>query len=117
MNKEIQERLDEFINSFLEEREVKQFLLLKDELSKSKEIEMLKEEVKTSQKEMALSMGTDLYQKKKDYYLAKKREYENHPLVVNYNTLKEEVDYLINELVDKIKAWYTSFFMAGTTFI
>ena len=103
MNKEIQERLDEFINSFLEEREVKQFLLLKDELSKSKEIEMLKEEVKTSQKEMALSMGTNLYQKKKDYYLAKKREYENHPLVVNYNTLKEEVDYLINELVDKIK--------------
>ena len=104
MNKEIQDKLDEFITSFLEVKEVKQFLILKDELASSKEIENLKEEVKRSQKDMALSLGTSLYKEKKAYYLSKKREYESHPLFVNYEMLKEEVDYLINELVNKLKA-------------
>ena len=91
MNKEIQDKLDEFITSFLEVKEVKQFLILKDE-------------VKRSQKDMALSLGTSLYKEKKAYYLSKKREYESHPLIVNYEMLKEEVDYLLNELVNKLKA-------------
>ena len=47
MNKEIQDKLDEFITSFLEVKEVKQFLILKDELASSKEIENLKHEVRT----------------------------------------------------------------------
>ena len=104
MNKEIQDKLDEFITSFLEVKEVKQFLILKDELASSKEIEVLNDEVRRSQKDMALSLGTSLYKEKKAYYLSKKREYESHPLIVNYEMLKEEVDYLINELVNKLKA-------------
>ena len=73
MNKEIQDKLDEFITSFLEVKEVKQFLILKDELASSKEIEVLKDEVRRSQKDMALSLGTSLYKEKKAYYLSKKR--------------------------------------------
>ncbi|MGN1295910.1 MAG: YlbF family regulator [Bacilli bacterium] len=103
MNKELKSKLDEFIAFFLEVKEVKQFLLLKDELSSSKEIENLKEEVKKAQKEMALSLGTSSYKEKKAYYLSKKREYESHPLIVNYEMLKEEVNYLVDELVDKLK--------------
>ena len=30
-------------------------------------------------------------------------EYDNHPLIVNYYVLKDEVAYLLNELKDKLK--------------
>ena len=41
MNKELKERLDKFIEEFLEVKEVKQYLLLKDELINSLEIKTL----------------------------------------------------------------------------
>ena len=76
MNKEIQDKLDEFITSFLEVKEVKQFLILKDELASSKEIEVLKDEVRRSQKDMALSLVL-LYIKKKRRIIYLKKENMN----------------------------------------
>lgn len=103
MNKELQDKLDEFINDFLNVPSVKQYLLLKEEIASSKEIELLKENLKNSQKNMALSLGKPEYNTNKELYLKAKEEYENHPLIINYNVLIEEVRYLLDELKDKLK--------------
>ena len=103
MNKELKERLDKFIEEFLEVKEVKQYLLLKDELINSLEIKTLQEELKVSQKNMALSLGTSSYEENKKKYLMIKDKYENHPLIVNFNVMQEEVSYLLKTLESKLK--------------
>lgn len=102
MDKEVRDRLDQFINAFLNVKEVKQFLLIKEEISHSEELTLLKEKLKLSQKDMALSIGKKDYNEKKDNYFQTKKEYENHPLIVNYNVLLDEVNYLLNELKNKL---------------
>lgn len=102
MDKEVRDRLDQFINDFLNVKEVKQFLLIKEEISHSEELTLLKEKLKLSQKDMALSIGKKDYNEKKDNYFQTKKEYENHPLIVNYNVLLDEVNYLLTELKNKL---------------
>ena len=103
MNSELKEKLDEFIKDFLEVKEVKQYLLLKDELMNSLEIKSLQQDLKQSQKNMALSLGTSTYEQNKSKYLELKNKYENHPLVVNFNVMQEEVGYLLKNLENKLK--------------
>ncbi len=103
MNSELKEKLDEFIKDFLEVKEVKQYLLLKDELMNSLEIKSLQEDLKQSQKNMALSLGTSTYEENKKKYLRLKEKYENHPLVINFNVMQEEVSYLLDELQNKLQ--------------
>lgn len=103
MNSELKEKLDEFIKDFLEVKEVKQYLLLKDELMNSLEIKSLQQDLKQSQKNMALSLGTSTYEQNKSKYLELKNKYENHPLVVNFNVMQEEVSYLLKNLENKLK--------------
>ena len=52
---------------------------------------------------MALSMGDVSYKEKKDIYYKAKREYEDHPLVVNYLSLQDEVYSLLKELEINLK--------------
>ena len=103
MNKELKEKLDEFISDFLSVSEVKQYLLIKKEIESSKEIALLREKLKKAQKDMALSMGDVSYKEKKDIYYKAKREYEDHPLVVNYLSLQDEVYSLLKELEINLK--------------
>lgn len=101
MDKDLQNKIDTFIEDFLNVPEVKQFLLIKKEIEVSEEFKKLKEGLKSSQKKMALSVGTKDYDENKKAYLLCKEEYDNNPLVVNYNALQEEVSYLLEELKSK----------------
>ena len=103
MNSELKEKLDEFIKDFLEVKEVKQYLLLKEEIVNSQELKDLQLKLKKSQKKMALSLGTSSYKQNKSKYLELKNKYENHPLVVNFNVMQEEVSYLLKTLENKLK--------------
>lgn len=103
MNSELKEKLDEFIKDFLEVKEVKQYLLLKEEIVNSQELKDLQLKLKKSQKKMALSLGTSTYEQNKSKYLELKNKYENHPLVVNFNVMQEEVGYLLKNLENKLK--------------
>ena len=103
MNSELKEKLDEFIKEFLEVKEVKQYLLLKEEIVNSQELKDLQEDLKQSQKNMALSLGTSFYEENKKKYLSLKEKYENHPLVINFNVMQEEVSYLLKTLENKLK--------------
>jgi len=103
MDNQLKEKLDEFIASFLEVKEVKQYLLLKKQIEESEEIKELETNIKLYQKQTALSLGTSEYAMNKAKYLSYKNEYDNHPLIVNYNVLLEEVEYLLKELEIKLK--------------
>ena len=103
MNSELKNKLDEFIEEFLEVKEVKQYLLLKKEILESSEIKELESSLKKAQKEMALSLGTPSYNENKKIYLELKERYDRHPLIVNFNVMQEEVSYLLNYLKDKLQ--------------
>ena len=103
MTNETKSYLDNFIKEFLDVKEVKQYLLLKKQIENSSEIKSLQDKVKYSQKDMALSLGTPKYEENKKKYLEAKEELENHPLIVNFNSIQEEVNYLLEELKTKFK--------------
>lgn len=103
MNNELKTKIDEFIDSFLEVKEVKQYLLLKKEILNSNEIKELEDALRKAQKDMALSLGTSSYESNKNNYIELKQKYDNHPLIVNYNVMQEEVSYLLNELKNKLE--------------
>ena len=103
MNSELKEKIDLFINDFLEVKEVKQYLLLKQEITNSREIRELENKLKRSQKNMALSLGTSLYEQNKNEYLESKSKYDNHPLIVNFNIVQEEVGYLLKSFKEKLE--------------
>jgi cell fate (sporulation/competence/biofilm development) regulator YmcA (YheA/YmcA/DUF963 family) len=103
MTNETKSYLDNFIKEFLDVKEVKQYLLLKKQIENSSEIKSLQDKVKYSQKDMALSLGTPKYEENKKKYLEAKEELENHPLIVNFNSIQEEVNYLLEELKNKLK--------------
>lgn len=102
MNKDLKEKLDRFIEDFLDVPEVKQYLLIKKEIETSEELKELNKKLSLSQKDMALSMGTSSYEENKKRYEEIKNLYDNHPLIVNYYCLEEEVSYLLNELKNKL---------------
>ncbi len=103
MTNETKSYLDDFIHDFLEVKEVKQFLLLKKEIESSSEIKALQDKVKYSQKAMSLSLGTSSYERNKKAYLEAKEELDCHPLITNLTSLQEEVNYLLEELKNKLK--------------
>jgi cell fate (sporulation/competence/biofilm development) regulator YmcA (YheA/YmcA/DUF963 family) len=103
VNKELQDKVDAFIDDFLSVPEVKQYLLLKKQIEESDEIKILEENLRNAQKKMALSLGTKFYEENKAHYYKCKEEYDSNPLVVNYNVLKDEVEFLVDELQRKLK--------------
>jgi cell fate (sporulation/competence/biofilm development) regulator YlbF (YheA/YmcA/DUF963 family) len=102
MDNDLKEKLDNFIDDFLNVPEVKQYLLIKKEIETSEEIKRLNKDVSLAQKEMALSLGTPTHEDNKKKYEEAKAIYDNHPLIVNYSILEEEVSYLINEIKNKL---------------
>ena len=103
MDKYLQERIDSFINDFLSLKEVKQYLLLKEEINSSLEIKSLVEKLNASKKDLALSLGTTSYEDRNKEYHLLQEQYDFHPLIMNFNVVKEEVGFLLDEIQRKLK--------------
>ena len=103
MNNSLQEYLDQFIQKILSQKEVKQYLLLKEEIANSEELTLLSEEIKSAKKALALSFGSSLHQQRKEEYLDLVNKYDTHPLIVNFNIVKEEVGYLLDKIEKALK--------------
>lgn len=103
MDSFLKEKLDEFISLFLEQKEVKQYFALKDEIENSNELRSLSNKIVEAKKSLALSFGSNNYEKKKKEYLDLQAEYDSSPLIVNFKMIKEEVEYLLKEFEDKLK--------------
>ena len=103
MDSFLKEKLDEFISLFLEQKEVKQYFALKDEIENSNELNELSKKIVEAKKSLALSFGTSRYEQKKKEYEDLQNEYDSSPLIVNYKNVKDEVEYLLKEFEDKLK--------------
>lgn len=103
MNKEIKEAIDEFLIEFKNLPVVKNYLLIKTRIKEDKELLSLKQNLKDSQKALALSIGTSSYQENKEKYEKLKDLYENHPLLINYKVYEEEIHHLLKEIENSLK--------------
>lgn len=104
MNSELTSLIDEYIEKFLSQTKVKQYFILEEQINNSEEIKLLQENLKKSQKELALSINNEkLHQEKLIEYNKNKKAFDEHPLVCNYNLLKEEIYLKLKEFEMKIK--------------
>lgn len=103
MNKELQDYLDKFILNFLNEPSIKQYLSLKEKINQSKELKELNEKIIKAKKTLALSFNSNNYEQAKKDYESLNNLMINHPLIVNFEVVKEEVAFLIDNLVDQLK--------------
>ncbi len=84
MNKEVLDKVDEIISLINDSDDYKKYLLLKEKISKNKELSKLINEVRVLQKDVVHHLN------KKDELNEKNKELNNHPLYREYtNTLSE----------------------------
>jgi len=103
MNSEIKELIDQYIKEFNNQEIVKKFFVLQNLIENSYEINLLRENLKKSQKDLALSINNkELHKIKLQEYLEAKNCLENNPYVVNYNLLQEEIYHEIVILQEKL---------------
>lgn len=104
MNDETKNKLDEFIELFLNQKVVVQYLNLKKEIEHSQTISSLTKELKQAQKDMALAIGNkDEHELKKQRYLELKKNLDTDPLMVNFEFVKNEMHELLLELTNALK--------------
>lgn len=103
MNSKIEELIDQYIKEFNNQEIVKKFFVLQNFIENSDEIKLIRENLKKSQKDLALSINNKkLHEIKLQEYLEAKNRFENSPYVVNYNLLQEEIYQQILILQEKL---------------
>ena len=104
MNSELQNLIDQYIDKFLSQEKVKQYFLLENMINNSEEIKLLRENLKNSQKALALSINDEtLHQQRLIEYNNAKKAFDEHPVICNYNLLKEEIYLKLKDLEKEIK--------------
>ncbi len=98
MDKTLKEHIDQFIDDLVNQKDVKQYLELKKAIDNSEEIKELKNQLVNAKKALALSFGTKDYDKRKMEYEDIQYRYDNHPLIVNFNVAKGEIEYLLETI-------------------
>lgn len=94
-----EEALYNLKNSLFEEDCVKQYFYYKNILEKNKDLKLLDEELKLHQKTMCKNKNNEqIYIKEKEQYNTLKNEFENNPVLVNYQNFKEEVFSLLVDI-------------------
>ena len=94
---EVEKKLDIVKDELYSNPLVLEYFRLKKAIEEDKDLMDLDKKIRTLQKELC-------YKNKKENidnneaYLALKNRFDNHPLVINYNKVKEEVLNLLNEI-------------------
>ena len=82
----------------------KEYSALKLQIETSLELKQLKKEINELKQLMTNNVNNESHQSFKQQYLAKLEEYENNPLVQNYNYIKEEFSEELNLIKEQIEA-------------
>lgn len=91
--------LDEVKSQIMDEVCVKEYFALKHALDNDKDIQKLDKEMKAHQKKMCENEDNDeIYLEEKSLYESCKKELENNPVWINFQTVKEEVYSLLVEI-------------------
>lgn len=82
---------------------VQEYFSLKKEIEENKELIELDKSVRHHQRMMCSNLeNDDIYLKEKSLYEEELSRMNNHPLVVNFNNIKEEVLVLLKEVRDSL---------------
>ncbi len=76
---------------------VLEYFRLKKSIEEDKELMELDKKIRTLQKELCYKNNKENIDNNESY-MALKARFDNHPLVINYNKVKEEVFDLLNEI-------------------
>lgn len=99
----IDEKLTKLIEALHELDEVKAFLAMRQEILASPELIALDKQKREAQRALAESINDDVvYARNKAIYIQMQQEYDNHPLIVNYKTLREAVSLLLGQIAEII---------------
>lgn len=84
---------------------VKQYFLLLTQIKENSELNELKEQIKKAQVDLSLNFGSakKVHQKKKDELIYLQNLYNEHPLIVNYNFVFNEVSNLLKQVEEILK--------------
>lgn len=103
MNKDLLKSIDEYIDCFLSMDIVKKYFILEKQINESKEIDILRSNLKVCQKNLALSISDENeHIRCLELYENAKKEFQDHPLICNYNLLKEEIYNELKSLEKKL---------------
>ncbi len=102
MNKEVLDKVDEIISLINDSDDYKKYLLLKEKISKNKELSKLINEVRVLQKDVVHHLN------KKDELNEKNKELNNHPLYREYNNTLYEINNTYGIIESKLNKYFTS---------
>lgn len=102
MNKEIKELIDAYIDEFLNQDIVKKYFALEKAINESEHLSKLQMEMKSAQKDLALSLNDGSYLAKKEKLIKLQDEFYNDPHVINYHLLQDEIYKMLIEFKSKI---------------
>lgn len=95
-------RAEEINKALLENKTVRDYLLIKEKIKESQELSEIEATMKEHQK--LFCVNKDKWHK--DTYLELEKQYNKHYLVVQYKALRDEVNHLFLEVSDIIsKKW------------
>jgi hypothetical protein len=81
------------------------FFKTRDDIDNCKELQDIINELHTHQKAMSINMNdSEIYNKEKMLYETSLNKYSNHPLIINYNYLKNEVYNFLSQIVDALNS-------------
>jgi len=98
MNKDITKSLKLVKDDIYDEPCVQKYLRLKNLIDKSSRLNKLYMQIKYLQK-----CDCNIEEKKKYYSLLK--EYNEDPLIIEFNNISEQVYNLLNEIKEEIESW------------
>ena len=101
---DLEKNLQEVVSLLNDNPLVKEYLTLKKQIEESDELKSLREQIVIHEKAMTQNMSDDdVYFNEKEIYEDLKSEYDNNPLIVNFNNVSEELSSLLNEIKDTLK--------------
>lgn len=95
----VNEALFELKEQLINEPIVKEYFRLLSLIENDEQLSILDKEIKLHQKLMSTNMNNDeIYFKEKEIYESKLNQYNNHPLIINFNNTKDEVASLLQQI-------------------
>ncbi len=102
--RDIELRLEDLKTAMMNDEVFKEYLRLKKLMDNNQELIALAAKIREHQKNMTQNMDNDeIYFKEKEIYEDLLKNYESHPLVSNYETVKKEAFEILNNVKDIIE--------------
>jgi len=103
MDEKLKKIIDEYCDAFFNQEKVKKYLALEKSINNSKEIIEKQNNLKTAQKKLALSISdTKKHSQALIDYNKAKKDFDEDPLIVNYQLIKEDILNDIKRLKEKL---------------